>query len=218
MPRSDASRLDDAESGRLGEVCDDATGWRRWGPYLSDRSWGTVREDYSPDGDAWLYLTYDHARAKAYRWGDDGIAGICDRFQGLCFAPTFWNGVDTQLKERLFGLTPLDGNHGEDVKECYYHVDNTPTHSFMALLYRYPQRPFPYELLAAENRRREGRGPEYEFADTGIFAGDRFFDILIDYAKCSPEEFAIRITATNRGPEPAPLHLLPTLWFRNTWA
>ncbi len=218
MPLNHAVRLDDAETGRLGNVCDDATGWRRWGPYLADRSWGTVREDYSPDGEAWGYLTYDQARAKAYRWGEDGIAGISDRFQGICFAPTFWNGVDTHLKERLFGLTPLDGNHGEDVKECYYHVDNTPTHSFMSLLYRYPQRPFPYETLVTENRRRRGQGPEYELADTGIFDGDRFFDILVEYAKCSPEEIAIRITATNRGPEAAPLHVLPTLWFRNTWA
>jgi hypothetical protein len=208
----------DPETTRLREVCDDSSGWRRWGPYLSDRSWGTVREDYSADGDAWRYLTYDQARAKAYRWGEDGIAGVCDRFQRLCFAPTFWNGRDGHLKERLFGVTPWDGNHGEDVKECYYHVDNTPTHSYMSLLYRYPQRPFPYAELLAENRRRDERSPEYEVVDTGVFDDGRFFDILVEYAKASPEEIAIRITATNRGPDPAELHVLPTLWFRNTWA
>ena len=208
----------DAETLRVREICDDASGWRRWGPYLSDRSWGTVREDYSADGDAWRFLPYDVARSKAYRWGEDGIAGLCDRFQSLCFAPTFWNGRDGHLKERLFGVTPFEGNHGEDVKECYYHVDNTPTHSFMALLYRYPQRAFPYAALVAENRRREGRGPEYELVDTGIFDDGRFFDILVEYAKASPDEIAIRITATNRGPEAAELHVLPTVWFRNTWA
>jgi hypothetical protein len=208
----------DPESARLREIADDATGWRRWGPYLSDRSWGTVREDYSPDGDAWRFLTYEQSRAKAYRWGEDGIAGICDRFQVLCFAPAFWNGVDTHLKERLFGVTPVEGNHGEDVKECYFHVDNIPSHAFMSLLYRYPQRAFPYGELIAENRRRGGAGGEYELHDTGVFAGGRFFDITIDYAKRSPEEIAIRITACNRGPEPAPLHVLPHLWFRNTWS
>ncbi|MFM8577650.1 MAG: MGH1-like glycoside hydrolase domain-containing protein [Planctomycetaceae bacterium] len=208
----------DPETLRTREIRDDASGWRRWGPYLSDRSWGTVREDYSADGDAWRALTYDQARAKAYRWGEDGIAGLCDRFQQLCFAPTFWNGRDGHLKERLFGLAPFEGNHGEDVKECYYHVDNTPTHSFMSLLYRYPQRAFPYADLIAENQRRGGRGPEYELVDTGIFDDGRFFDILIEYAKASPEEIAIRITAFNRGPEAAHLHVLPTLWFRNTWA
>jgi hypothetical protein len=208
----------DPETTRIRAVHDDSSGWRRWGPYLSDRSWGTVREDYSADGDAWRSLTYDHSRAKAYRWGEDGIAGVCDRFQRLCFAPTFWNGRDGHLKERLFGLTPAEGNHGEDVKECYYHVDNTPTHSYLSLLYRYPQRPFPYAELLAENRRRDGQGPEYELVDTGVFDDGRFFDILVEYAKDSPEEIAIRITATNRGPDPAELHVLPTLWFRNTWA
>jgi hypothetical protein len=208
----------DPETTRIREIRDDAAGWRRWGPYLSDRSWGTVREDYSADGDAWRYLSYDHARAKAYRWGEDGIAGLCDRFQRLCFAPTFWNGRDGHLKERLFGVTPWEGNHGEDVKECYWHVDNTPTHSFMSLLYRYPQRAFPYADILAENRRRDGQGPEYELIDTGIFDDGRFFDILVEYAKAGPEEIAIRITATNRGPEAAELHVLPTLWFRNTWA
>jgi hypothetical protein len=208
----------DPETARIREIHDDASGWRRWGPYLSDRSWGTVREDYSPTGDAWRYLTYDQSRSKAYRWGEDGIAGLSDRFQRLCFAPTFWNGSDGHLKERLFGVTPWEGNHGEDVKECYWHVDNTPSHSFMSLLYRYPQRAFPYAEILAENGRRQGRGPEYELVDTGIFDDGRFFDILVEYAKASPDEIAIRITATNRGPDAAELHVLPTLWFRNTWA
>ncbi|HWU86358.1 MAG TPA: glucosidase [Kofleriaceae bacterium] len=199
-------------------IVDDISGWRRWGPYLSDRAWGTVREDYSENGDAWSYLTYDRARAKAYRWGDDGIAGICDRYQLLCFAPTFWNERDPHLKERFFGVTPGEGNHGEDVKEYYFHIDNTPSHSYMCLLYKYPQAAFPYQQLIDENRRRGGQGLEYELIDTGIFDGDRYFDIFIEYGKASAEDLAIRITAHNRGPEPAPLHLLPTLWFRNTWA
>ena len=206
------------ESQRIHEVSDDSSGWRRWGPYLSDRSWGTVREDYSADGDAWRYLTYDQSRAKAYRWGEDGIAGLSDRYQRLCFAPAFWNGCDTHLKERLFGLTPYEGNHGEDVKEYFFHVDNTPTHSYMALLYRYPQRAFPYAELIEESQRRRPQHPEYELIDTGVFAENRYFDILIEYAKTNPEEIAIRITATNHGPHPAPLHVLPTLWFRNTWS
>lgn len=208
----------DPETSRVREMNDDATGWRRWGPYLSDRSWGTVREDYSQDGDAWGFLDYDLARAKAYRWGEDGIAGFSDRFQRLCFAPTFWNGRDAHLKERLFGLTPHDGNHGEDVKEYYYHVDATPSHAYMSMLYRYPQAAFPYGDLIEQNRRREGRGPEYELIDTGIFNDRRFFDILIEYAKASPEAIAIRLSVTNRGPEAAEIHLLPTLWFRNTWS
>jgi len=206
------------ESERLLTAIDDTHGWRRWGPYLSDRAWGTVREDYSADGDAWRYLPYALSRSKAYRWGEDGIAGICDRFQQLCFAPTFWNERDPHLKERLFGLTPFEGNHGEDVKEYYFHVDNTPTHSFMSLRYRYPQRAFPYDQLVTENQRRRGQGPEYELLDTGVFAEERWFDILIEYAKTTTEEIAIRITAVNCGPDPAPLHMLPTLWFRNTWS
>jgi len=212
------SHLNDAEADRLRAVTDDTHCWRRWGPYLSDRSWGTVREDYSADGDAWRFLPYAQSRSKAYRWGEDGIAGICDRFQLLCFAPAFWNEQDCHLKERLFGVTPFEGNHGEDVKEYYFHVDNTPTHSFMSLRYRYPQRAFPYRQLVEENQRRQGRGPEYELLDTGVFAGDRWFDIIVEYAKASPEEIAIRITAFNHGPDPAALHLLPTLWFRNTWS
>ena len=208
----------DAERRRIAAITDDCGGWRAWGPYLSDRAWGTVREDYSADGNAWTHLTYEMARSRAYRWGEDGIAGICDRYQTLCFAPTFWNGADDHLKERLFGVNPLEGNHGEDVKDYYFHVDNTPTHSFMSLLYKYPQQAFPYADLIAENRRRAGQGPEYELLDTGIFDDDRFFDISIEYAKFDEQDIAIRITAVNHGPEPAPLHILPTLWFRNTWA
>ena len=211
-----ASGTIDRERERVREIRDDLSGWRRWGPYVSDRSWGTVREDYSHDGNAWRYLTYDKARAKAYRWGEDGIAGLCDRYQLLCFAPAFWNERDPHLKERLFGVNPYEGNHGEDVKEYYFHVDNTPSHSYMCLLYKYPQATFPYRELIEHNQRRAGQGPEYELLDTGVFEGDRYFDIFIEYAKADPEDLAIRITAHNRGPDPAPLHILPTLWFRNT--
>jgi hypothetical protein len=206
------------EHERLAEVHNDIDGWRRWGPYLSERSWATVREDYSADGDAWDYFPHELAHSKAYRWGEDGIAGICDRFQLLCFAPAFWNGADPILKERLFGLTPNDGNHGEDVKEYYFHLDNTPTHSWMRYLYKYPQQEFPYTRLSEENRRRHGSGPEYELLDTGIFAENRYFDIFIEYAKLSHDDLCIRIEAHNRGPVPAPLHILPHLWFRNTWS
>jgi hypothetical protein len=208
----------DPERTRVRGITDDATGWRRWGPYLSDRAWGTVREDYSADGNAWRFLTYDAARAKAYRWGEDGIAGISDRYQILCFAPAFWNERDPHLKERMFGVTPEEGNHGEDVKEYYFHVDNTPSHSYMSLLYKYPQAAFPYRDLVDENQRREGQGAEYELMDTGVFDQDRYFDILVEYGKASTDDIVIRITAHNRGPDPAPLHILPTLWFRNTWA
>jgi hypothetical protein len=207
----------DRERERVREITDDLSGWRRWGPYVSDRSWGTVREDYSHDGNAWGYLTYDTARAKAYRWGEDGIAGLCDRYQRLCFAPAFWNERDPHLKERLFGVNPYEGNHGEDVKDYYFHVDNTPTHSYMCLLYKYPQAEFPYRELVERNQARGGQGPEYELLDTGVFDGDRYFDIFIEYAKAGPDDLAIRITAHNRGPDAAPLHILPTLWFRNTW-
>ena len=207
-----------AEHRRLSEITDDVTGWRRWGPYVADRAWATVREDYSADGNAWEFLPHYLSHSKAYRWGEDAIAGICDRYQLLCFAPAFWNGRDPILKERLFGVTPGQGNHGEDVKEYYFHVDNTPTHSYMKLLYKYPQREFPYELLVKENQRREGKGPEFELLDTGIFDDDRYFDIFIEYAKATPEDICIRIETVNRGPEPATLHVLPHLWFRNTWA
>ncbi len=206
------------EQERIDEIKDDLSPWRRWGPYLTDRAWGTVREDYSSDGNAWQYLTYDHARAKAYRWGEDGIAGICDRFQLLNFAPAFWNGKDAHLKERLYGVNPYEGNHGEDVKEYYFHVDNTPTHSYMKFLYKYPQAAFPYRQLVEENQRRAGQGPEYELLDTGIFAEDRYFDIEIEYAKAGPEDLLCRISITNRGPDDAPIHVLPHLWFRNTWS
>ncbi|HET7745791.1 MAG TPA: glucosidase, partial [Vicinamibacteria bacterium] len=194
------------------------TAWRRWGPYVSERSWGTVREDYSPNGDAWGYFPHDHARSRAYRWGEDGLAGICDRYQLLVFALALWNGRDPILKERLFGLVPSEGNHGEDVKEYYFYLDSTPTHSYMKWLYKYPQREYPYGLLIEENRRRGGRGPEFELLDTGIFDDDRYFDVFVEYAKATPEDLAVRITAVNRGPEAAPLHVLPHLWFRNTWA
>ena len=206
------------EQERLAEIRDDATSWRRWGPYLSDRAWGTVREDYSADGNAWAYLPFDRAAAKAYRWGEDGIAGISDRYQLLAFAPAFWNQRDAILKERLFGVVPSQGNHGEDVKEYYYYLDNTPTHSYMKFLYKYPQAAFPYEALVEENQRRQGKGPEFELLDTGIFRENRYFDIFVEYAKASPEEIVARIEAVNRGPDAAALDILPHLWFRNIWA
>lgn len=206
------------EQRRIDAITDDLSPWRRWGPYLSDRSWGSVREDYSADGNAWAYLPYDKARSKAYRWGEDGIAGICDRFQLLNFAPAFWNGRDSHLKERLFGVNPYEGNHGEDVKEYYFHVDNTPTHSYMSLLYKYPQAAFPYRQLVEENQRRAGQGPEYELLDTGVFEQDRYFDVLVEYAKAGPDDILCRISVTNRGPDDATLHVLPNLWFRNTWS
>jgi len=192
--------------------------WRRWGPYVSERSWGTVREDYSPGGDAWNFLPHDLARSKAYRWGEDGIAGICDRYQLLVFALAFWNGRDPLLKERMFGLNGSEANHGEDVKEYYFYLDNTPTHSYMRFLYKYPQAEYPYSLLLEENRRRAGEGPEFELLDTGVFDENRYFDIFVEYAKASPEDICIRIEAFNRGREDAVLHILPHLWFRNTWA
>jgi hypothetical protein len=192
--------------------------WRRWGPYVSERAWGTVREDYSPDGAAWDYLSHDKARSKAYRWGEDGLAAICDRYQLLIFALALWNGHDPILKERAFGLIPSEGNHGEDVKEYYFYLDGTPTHSYMKYLYKYPQAEYPYVRLIEENRHRAGQGPEYELLDTGVFDQDRYFDVFVEYAKASPDDICIRIEAINRGPEPAWLHLLPHLWFRNTWA
>jgi hypothetical protein len=212
MPTKEQQRLDEIPAG------DDISGWRRWGPYVSDRAWATVREDYSADGNAWGYLPHDLARSKAYRWGEDGIAGICDRYQFLVFAPAFWNGKDPILKERLFGLTPQEGNHGEDVKEYYFYLDNTPTHSYMKFLYKYPQAEFPYSRLITENRNRCGAGDEFELLDTGVFDKERYFDIFIEYAKITPEDIAIRIQAFNRGPAPATLHILPHLWFRNTWS
>ncbi|HEY6991387.1 MAG TPA: glucosidase, partial [Bryobacteraceae bacterium] len=192
--------------------------WKMWGPYLSERQWGTVREDYSPNGAAWDYFSHDQARSRAYRWGEDGIAGYSDEKQRLCFAVALWNGVDPILKERLFGLTNSEGNHGEDVKEYYYYLDSTPTHSYMKYLYKYPQRAYPYESLVITNRSRSRYQQEYELVDTGVFDDDRYFDVFVEYAKAGPEDIAIRITVTNRGPDDAPLHVLPTLWFRNTWS
>jgi hypothetical protein len=192
--------------------------WRRWGPYLSERQWGTVREDYSADGSAWDYFTHDQARSRAYRWGEDGLAGICDDRQLLCFSIALWNGRDPILKERLFGLSNSEGNHGEDVKEYYFYLDSTPTHSYMKYLYKYPQAAFPYAKLVETNRKRTRHQPEYELIDTGVFAGNRYFDVWVEYAKGSPDDIAIRITVNNRGPDPADLHLMPTLLFRNTWS
>jgi hypothetical protein len=194
------------------------TAWRRWGPYLAERAWGTVREDYSADGNAWAYFPHDHARSRAFRWGEDGLAGVCDRYQILCLGLALWNERDPILKERLFGLVPQEGNHGEDVKEYYFYLDSTPTHSYMKWLYKYPQREYPYAQLVRENQRRGGGGPEFELLDSGAFDDDRYFDVFVEYAKASPEDLVVRITAWNRGPEDAPLHLLPQLWFRNTWA
>lgn len=192
--------------------------WRKWGPYLSERSWGTVREDYSADGNAWGYLTHDMARSKAYRWGEDGLAGICDRYQLLCFGLALWNGKDAVLKERPFGVVPSEGNHGEDLKEYYFYLDSTPTHSYMKYLYKYPQAEYPYSWLIEENGSRGGAGPEFELLDTGIFDDDRYFDVFVEYAKAGTDDICIRIEAFNRGPEVATLDLLPQLWFRNIWA
>jgi hypothetical protein len=203
---------------RLEEARESKAPWKKWGPYLSERQWGTVREDYSPNGDAWNYFTHDHARSRAYRWGEDGIAGISDDKQHLCFAVALWNGKDPILKERLFGLTNSEGNHGEDVKEYYFYLDSTPTHSYMKYLYKYPQAAFPYADLVETNRGRNRRQMEYELLDTGVFRDDRYFDVFVEYAKSGPEDLLVRITAVNRGPDAAELHLLPTLWFRNDWA
>jgi hypothetical protein len=190
--------------------------WRKWGPYVAERSWATVREDYSPDGDAWNYLTHDLSRSKAYRWGEDGIAAICDRYQLLVFALALWNGRDPILKERMFGLSSSEGNHGEDVKEYWFYLDNTPTHSYMRMLYKYPQQAFPYSRLVAENSARGGS--EFELLETGVFDQDRYFDVFVEYAKADPEDICIQIEAVNRGPDISELHILPHLWFRNTWA
>jgi len=207
-----------AESIRLAEDRRRERNWKRWGPYLPERQWGTVREDYSPNGNCWDYFPHDHARSRVYRWGEDGLLGWCDRECRLCFAPALWNGEDPILKERLFGLTNSEGNHGEDVKECYFYLDATPTHSYQKALYKYPQAEFPYGRLVAENRNRSSRDPEFELLDTGIFDENRYFDVFIEYAKGGPNDTLIRITAFNRGSEPAMLHLLPALWFRNVWS
>jgi len=207
-----------AESARLREDAAREQNWKRWGPYLAERQWGTVREDYSADGEAWAYFPHDHARSRAYRWGEDGLFGITDRECRLCFALALWNGKDPILKERLFGLSGPEGNHGEDVKELYYYLDATPTHSYLRALYKYPQAAFPYDTLVRENARRGKDVPEFELLDTGAFDGDRYFDVTVEYAKASPDDILIRITVANRGPEAAVIHLLPQLWFRNSWS
>jgi len=207
-----------AEDLRLTAAHSRSADWQRWGPYLSERQWGTVREDYSAHGDSWFFFPHDHARSRAYRWGEDGLLGICDRQGRFCFALALWNGRDPILKERLFGLSGPEGNHGEDVKELYYYLDSTPTHSYMKALYKYPQAAFPYDRLVEENRRRGKDQPEFELLDTGVFDDNRYFDVVAEYAKASPEDILIRVTIQNRGPEAATLHVLPTLWFRNTWS
>jgi hypothetical protein len=207
-----------AEHDRLKQAKESAAPWKAWGPYLSERQWGTVREDYSQSGDAWNYFTHDQARSRAYRWGEDGLAGISDDQQRLCFALALWNGADPILKERLFGLANSEGNHGEDVKEYYYYIDSTPTHSYMKYLYKYPQAEYPYEDLVRTSRSRSKLEAEYELIDTGIFDEDKYFDVFVEYAKASPDDLLIRITVCNRGPAAADLHVLPTLWFRNTWS
>ena len=207
-----------AEEKRLDETKAAGVPWKRWGPYLSERQWGTVREDYSSDGDAWSYFNHDQARSRAYRWGEDGLAGISDDQQQLCFALALWNGADPILKERLFGLTNSEGNHGEDVKEYYFYLDSTPTHSYMKYLYKYPHAAYPYDDLVQTNGQRSAKDFEYELLDTGVFDEDRYFDVFVEYAKESPEDLLIQISIHNRGPETAILHLLPTLWFRNTWS
>ena len=207
-----------AETQRLEAASNRAAHWKRWGPYLSERQWGTVREDYSPHGTAWDSFPHDHARSRAYRWGEDGLAGISDNHQRLCFALALWNGRDAILKERLFGLTGNEGNHGEDVKEYYFYLDSTPTHSYMKYLYKYPQAAFPYGRLVEENRRRGRNVPEFELMDTGVFDEDRYFEVVVEYAKAEIDDILIRVSVTNRGPEASECHLLPSLWFRNTWS
>jgi hypothetical protein len=207
-----------SEQRRLTEDASRVKNWKRWGPYLAERQWGTVREDYSPHGECWGYLSHEDARSRAYRWGEDGLLGISDRQGRLCFALALWNGQDPILKERLFGLTGPEGNHGEDVKELYYYLDSTPTHSYLKALYKYPQRAYPYAWIVEENRRRGKGDPEFELIDTGVFDDDRYFDVTAEYAKAAPDDILIRLTIANRGPDAAPLHLLPTLWFRNVWS
>ena len=209
---------DNAEQKRLDDAQANGVAWKKWGPYLSERQWGTVREDYSDNGDAWNYFTHDQARSRAYRWGEDGLGGISDDHQVLCFALALWNGRDPILKERAFGLANSEGNHGEDVKEYYFYLDSTPTHSYMKYLYKYPQAAYPYDDLVATNRGRGKHEAEYELLDTGVFDDNRYFDVFVEYAKAAPDDVLIRISVCNRGPDAAPLHVLPTLWFRNTWS
>ncbi|MBX3362186.1 MAG: glucosidase, partial [Phycisphaeraceae bacterium] len=214
---SDAS-LFQAEFDRLAEDATRKRFWKRWGPYLAERQWGTVREDYSPDGNVWGYFTHDHARSRAYRWGEDGLLGFTDRQCRLCFAVALWNGKDPILKERFFGLNGHEGNHGEDVKEFYFYTDSSPTHSYCSAVYKYPQAEYPYQRLIDENRARSREEPEFNIEDSGVFDESRYFDVKIEYAKDSPNSMLIRVVATNRGPDPAPIWLIPQLWFRNTWA
>src|SRR5262245_44342672 len=203
---------------RLQEAREKQVPWRKWGPYLSERQWGTVREDYSADGNAWDYFSHDQARSRAYHWGEDGLAGFSDDKQFLCFALALWNGKDPIIKERLFGLTNSEANHGEDVKEYYFYLDSTPTHSYMKYLYKYPQAAFPYANLVDTNRSRGRLDFEYELVDTGVFDENRYFDVFVEYAKAGPEDILVQITVCNRGPEAATLHVLPTVWFRNVWS
>ncbi|HEY9247713.1 MAG TPA: hypothetical protein VIO38_01200, partial [Rariglobus sp.] len=207
-----------AENRRLAEDAAREKNWKRWGPYLAERQWGTVREDYSDDGESWAYFPHEQARSRAYRWGEDGLLGVTDRECRLCFALALWNGRDPFLKERLYGLTNGEGNHGEDVKEAYFYLEATPTHSYLKALYKYPQAAFPYERLVRENARRSRSEREFELGDTGVFDEGRYFDAQVEYAKAGPDDLLIRITVTNRGPEAAEVHVLPTLWFRNTWS
>jgi hypothetical protein len=218
MKDSEMSEALNAEQKRLAETREGRAAWKKWGPYLSERQWGTVREDYSENGDAWNYFSHDQARSRAYHWGEDGLAGISDDYQQLCFALALWNGQDPILKERLFGLTNSEGNHGEDVKEYYFYLDSTPTHSYMKYLYKYPQKAYPYSDLVETNRRRSRQEHEYELLDTGVFDQGRYFDVFVEYAKASSEDILIQVTVSNRGPESATLHVLPTVWFRNTWS
>src|SRR5262245_20334626 len=212
--------IEATEQKRLNEAREAHILWKKWGPYLSERQWGTVREDYSDNGNAWDYFSHDQARSRAYRWGEDGLGGLCDDKQQLCFALALWNERDPILKERLFGLTNDEGNHGEDVKEYYFYLDSTPTHSYMQFLYKYPQRAYPYSDLVQENGRRRGEANsfEYELLDTGLFDQSRYFDVFVTYAKSDPDDILIRLEIINRGPDPATLDVLPTLWFRNTWS
>jgi hypothetical protein len=206
------------EQERLLAARDPKFPWKKWGPYLSERQWGTVREDYSEDGNAWAYFSHDQARSRAYHWGEDGLAGISDDKQRLCFALALWNGKDAILKERLFGLTNSEGNHGEDVKEYYFYLDSTPTHSYMRYLYKYPQAAFPYQDLVKTNGARSRAEFEYELINTGVFDDDRYFDVFVEYAKESPEDILVQVTIENRGPEAAEIRVLPTLWARNRWS
>ena len=217
MPDEASLETKPAEQRRLDEAREKGVPWKQWGPYLSERQWGTVREDYSENGDAWNYFTHDQARSRAYHWGEDGLAGFSDDHDRLCFAVALWNGKDPILKERLFGLTNSEGNHGEDVKEYYFYLDSTPTHSYMKYLYKYPQNLYPYNDLVETNRRRGRNDSEYELLDTGIFNDDRYFDVFVEYAKAAPNDILILVSVANRGPEPVTLHVLPTLWFRNIW-